>query len=229
MRGLGSGFSIVCAVVLLIGAGCGGNDELTHDDLREQPDAATGAASDRLDSLKVGLAERSGSGQYGVATLTRIGDESSELVLELFDGPARLQAAAVREGTCDSPGKIVFELNDLEHGRSATRIGGGLPDLIRKDLVIVVRETTDRESEVSVCSELDARRSPDVPSPAAAADGVRLGKELCRRLDTGSLTRVFGGSPDDLEAIARELASTLRPELRPGAVDGCLAALRAQA
>jgi hypothetical protein len=225
MRSLG-GMPVAVAALVLALAACGGEDAQDAAgtvDPGQAAGQAAGAVRDAADNvLKVGVGERSASGQYGSVTVTKIGAESSEVTVELFDGPGGRQFSAIHSGTCDDIGAMRFELNELNRGRSSTRVATSLDELGSSALSVVTRRSADPGSPVTACGELDPARALDRDPSAAADDAESLAVEICARVPAADLRNVLGTSDDDLRRLAEELTRELEVEDRDAVIDACL-------
>jgi hypothetical protein len=214
----------VAAALALAVAGCGGDD---GDALEEAAGAGTGdvagAVANARDALEVGLGERGDFGQYGSATVTRLGERASRVVVELFDGPARDQYAAIQRGGCDDLGEVVARLDRVQRGRSATRVSEPLDRLSDGRYSVVVRQTADPGSAVAVCGELDERRALGRDAATRAQSEIEaLAAEACSGVPAAELRRALGWTDDELRRIAEELTRSLDGDDRDALVEACL-------
>ena len=236
-----------CAATL---AGCGGDDEatVTTTDTRASTtttDEATPARNEAGEAvLEVEVREQNGSGQSGTATLIRMPESKTEVVVDLANpgDPEQPQAAEVRAGTCADPGTAIYPLNTVESGRSSTRVAAAIAEL-RGGYVIAVHESTDPSSRLTACADLAARAggeddstdttaededAPDLgegPVTGADVEAYEFARKLCSEVPRAALERTFGVRDSDLRELARAVASQIRPSMRTEATDGCLDAL----
>ncbi len=144
---------VLAGVLAIAGAACGG-DEDDGEAVNGTTPAENGGQEDfQAGSLTVHLGER-GDGQYGEATLTELGEGQTQLILELFDGPEEQQMAHVHEGTCDDLGPIRHDLNQLDNGRSQTRVDARLNKLLEGDFAVDVHSSDDRDADRVICAEI---------------------------------------------------------------------------
>jgi hypothetical protein len=145
---------LVGAVVLmplLTLAACGGGD----GDGDAAADAPNGVASSN--EVNVELAEESGSGESGTATLTAMGDQT-RVVLELSNTTTESQPAHIHEGSCgpDLNPEPLHGLLNVMQGRSETVVNRPLSELTAGGLAINVHHSdADLETYVA-CGNLGA-------------------------------------------------------------------------
>ncbi len=139
----------VAAAVLIV-AGCGGGDGSGAAGSANEPEVDQTEPFEPR-SITLELSEREAEGQYGEATLTAVDEETTQVVLELFDGPERRQAAHLHQGTCRDVGKVVHELNALDNGRSATRVDASLEKIVDAGLVLGVHGSMAPTSDHVLC------------------------------------------------------------------------------
>ncbi len=139
----------VLVIGLIFASGCGGGDEGEAAG-GDRPEADQTEPFETR-SITLELSEREAEGQYGEATLTAVDPETTEVVLELFDGPEQRQAAHLHQGTCRDVGEVVHELNVLDNGRSATRVDASLEEIVDAGLVLGVHPSADGSSGHVLC------------------------------------------------------------------------------
>jgi hypothetical protein len=218
--------SAVAALALL--AGCGGNDSSDESgpaaaDTSTSTAAgtgATGAASEQV-AVTVPLDSEAGSDQYGSAQLVRLDEGATQVVVELYDGPRTEQAAAIVAGTCDDPADTVYELQELNDGRSATRVDASLDEILQSGSAIRVGS----ESDVT-CGDLASAAASSASRTPGSDDAYATGFQVCSHLDVGRVTTLAGIDRDDLEQVGSWFSGQLDPEFRDGALAGCRAALQ---
>ncbi len=137
-------------IALVFSAGCGGGDEGEAAGDRDRPEVDQTEPFEAR-SITLELSEREAEGQYGTATLTALDRQTTQVVLELFDGPERPQAAHLHNGTCRTVGEVVHELNALDSGRSATRVDASLEEIVDAGLVVGVHASEDATSDHVLC------------------------------------------------------------------------------
>ncbi len=110
-------------------------------------------SNDLLDTMSIDLFEVNESGQSGFVTIDNYGYEV-RIVIQLIDDLGVTRSANIRSGSCDNPGEIVNNLNNVIDGRSETKfdllideITGGSP------FVIAVFESESDLGEIIVCGE----------------------------------------------------------------------------
>lgn len=117
---------------------CGGDDDAAGDD-----------------TVTVELSEQSDSGQSGEATLTRVDDETTQVVVKLTGGPDNAQPAHIHDGTCAELGGVAHPLEDLVDGRSETQVGAPLDDLRNGDFAINAHRSADEIDVYTACGEIE--------------------------------------------------------------------------
>ncbi len=139
----------IFALLVLSAAACGGDGD--EEAAVEEPAEAQPAEPFEVRSVKLELGEREAECQYGEATLTALDRNTTQVILELFDGPEQPQAAHLHDGTCRDPGEVVHELNTLDNGRSQTRVDAALEELVKAGLVLGIHRSTEESSEHVLC------------------------------------------------------------------------------
>lgn len=134
--------SILSAFALGLSA-CGGDDN-DNDNAGAPDDAA----------VTVEMDEQNDSGQSGSATLTFIDEGTTEVVLELLDGPDNPQPVHVHAGSCDELGDVAYPLNDLEDGRSSTQLEASLDELTGGDFAINAHQSADEIETYTACGDV---------------------------------------------------------------------------
>ncbi len=134
-------------VPLFVIAACGGGDDGVED--ANPSDGTTD------DVVTVELAEQSGSGESGTATLTAIGGQT-RVVLELTNPTTDSQPAHIHEGSCGpalNPEPLHGLLN-VTQGRSETVVQRPLSELTAGGLAINVHESNDALEVYVACGNL---------------------------------------------------------------------------
>ena len=126
---------LALAALALPAAGCGGDEE---EEAAEEPPAATEAAGG--EAVTIDLAEQSGSGQSGTATLEPA-DGMVRVTLELENPPADPQPAHIHSGTCPEVGDVVHPLTNVEDGSSETEVAVSLEELQGGEFAINVHQS----------------------------------------------------------------------------------------
>jgi hypothetical protein len=133
-----------------LAAGCGSSDDV-------ETTGESGEIAFELDD--VGDAQVSGVR----ATLSYVNPDRTTIVVDGLDegenaggGPNPVQ---LTKGTCDDPGQIVFELENLSGATSETTVDLGLVALQNEEYAIQVRLTQD-QPEIIACGEVP-QESPD--------------------------------------------------------------------
>jgi hypothetical protein len=84
------------------------------------------------DSMTVPIKSQSGSNESGTATLTRVGDKQTKVVLDVPGAPAAAQPVHIHKGTCAQlDPKPAFPLSPLVGGKSETVVNASLDDLAK--------------------------------------------------------------------------------------------------
>ncbi len=164
--------AVALALLSLVATSCGGDDGGGNGEVEPQIDTSeletdpgtvpetaeteTGEAGGLggKNAITIELAEQNDSGQQGRATLTRI-DGKTEVTVELFDGPEGPQPVHVHAGTCEELGDIAYPLNDLEHGRSSTRVDAPLEELVSGEKAINAHESAENIETYTACGEIE--------------------------------------------------------------------------
>ena len=135
---------LVFIAVSLLAAGCGGSDEA-------EPTGVPGEVAFELNEV-------GDAGVAGVqATLTHETPEKTKVTVDGLDEgePAGGGANPVflRSGTCDEPGDILFELEELSGPTSETTVELALTALLNGDYNIQV-SLPDRPEDVVACGDV---------------------------------------------------------------------------
>jgi hypothetical protein len=116
--------------------------------------AACGGGGDE-GSLTVELAEQSGSGESGKATLTPSGLEKTRVVIELVNPPNVPQPAHIHPGTCQQlDPKPAYALTNVVDGKGETTIPAPLAELRQADLVINVHKSEAEIATYAACGAI---------------------------------------------------------------------------
>jgi hypothetical protein len=161
------GAFLLVPVLTLAACGGGGNGD---DDEASPNSAAPSNSATSGDEVMVQLAEVSGSGESGTATLTAMGDQT-RVVLEMRNTTTDSQPAHIHEGSCGpslNPAPLHGLLNVMQ-GRSETVVNRPLSELTAGGLAINIHES-DAELETYVaCGNLPG--GTDARAPASGGDG----------------------------------------------------------
>ncbi len=213
---------LVVVSLAAAGSACGGGDATADAEPPELEPVATDVAEAAPEpvpySVTIPLSARNDSGFSGRATLTRIDDESTRVVVRLFGNPQDAQPAHIHGGTCGELGAIAFPLNTLSSGYSATRIDARLRDLLRGTYALNVHASEENADAVA-CGGISSS------GPTDTRDGYDIGFGLCAQIPMSSLAERVGGELQDAREIARDVARAFRPELVEDVERGCMAAL----
>lgn len=147
--------SLVAVAILVVGtsAAAAGTRPLRGSDDCMLAGRPAGARSVCLGSIapsrvRVALRSRNGSREHGAAFVT-LGLHETKFVIRLRRAPhGTRQPAALRSGSCRSPGRIVYPLGNVVDGRREARLD---PDARVTGLVLTVRESTAAGAPVVAC------------------------------------------------------------------------------
>lgn len=121
----------------------------TETEERVGPPAGTPGPADVIDTTLVDLFEVDESGQSGFATIDEFDDET-QVVLQISGEPDSTRSASIRSGSCDNPGEVMFDLNDVVNGRSETSFGISADEIVGAGPFLIAVFATDDESEALV-------------------------------------------------------------------------------
>jgi hypothetical protein len=107
------------------------------------------------ETVTVELAEQSGSGQSGTATLAAAGEASTTVVVELSNTPEDPQPAHIHAGTCEQLDPTpAYALSSVENGRSRTTLPVALAELRDAELVINIHESVAEIATYAACGAI---------------------------------------------------------------------------
>jgi hypothetical protein len=115
-----------------------------------------------LESVEIQLQEESGSGEVGLATLTRLG-EKTKVVITMQSGPTTAQPDHIHSGTCSKLDPApAYPLNDIVAGKSTTIVEVSLSSLEQKAYAINVHKSPlDKDLSTYVaCGNIGENSSP---------------------------------------------------------------------
>lgn len=138
---------LALAALALPAVGCGGDDE---EEAEETP-AATEAADG--EAVTIDLAEQSGSGQSGTATLEPA-DGMVRVTIELDNQPADPQPVHIHSGTCAELGDVVHPLTNVENGSSETEVAASLEDLQAGEFAVNVHQSEADIGTYVACGDI---------------------------------------------------------------------------
>ena len=133
--------------------GCGGDAD---EDAGTVAVETSEDAGDAMGDISVALAELSGSGQSGTATLTAENGEKVRVAITL-DGKGRASHPAhIHEGSCDDLNPTpAYPLASVEEGSSETVLEGvGIEKLQDGDYALNVHESDSEPDEYIACGNL---------------------------------------------------------------------------
>ena len=137
-----SALAPLAAAALLL-TGCGGSDDAE----------TTGVPGE----LAFDLPSRNGGADGVRATLTYKGRDRTEITVDGLDEGESAGGGAnpvwLRAGTCDEPGRIVFELAPLRGSSSTTTVNLGVTALVNGDYAVAVGLTKQQPDDVA-CGEV---------------------------------------------------------------------------
>lgn len=117
--------------------------------------AAPALSADAPVELK--FAAMNGSGETGVAIITRQGDKT-QVDLKMTGGTADAQPAHFHTGTCDKYGpRPLYPLHPVVKGTSTTTLDVPIDKLVSGDLVINVHKSLDDIATIASCAVAKAK------------------------------------------------------------------------
>ncbi len=128
-------------------------------------------------SITVPLAAENNSGQTGTATLTAMGDQT-QVVINVPAGPGGTpQPAHIHDGTCASPGKVVWPLTNVVDGKSTTMVNAKLSDIATGGYLVNIHKSAAEVNVYTSCGQVpqQAGSAAAQSTPAAGAAGTAAG------------------------------------------------------
>jgi hypothetical protein len=141
---------LALAALALPAAGCGGDDE---EEAAEDPPAAAETEAAGGEAVTIDLAEQSGSGQSGTATLEPA-DGMVRVTIELDNPPADPQPAHIHSGACPDVGDVVHPLTNVENGSSETEVAASLEDLQAGEFAVNVHQSEADIGTYVACGDI---------------------------------------------------------------------------
>lgn len=135
-------------------AACGGDEQ--------SMEAAAPAAQPNGDTLTIELAEENDSGQTGTATLTAVGPNETEVVVDVTNPPAESQPVHIHEGSCDDiDPQPLHGLPNLMDGHTESTVPASLDELTAGGLALNAHRSDEQIDLYVACGNL--------PGPADGA------------------------------------------------------------
>ncbi len=117
--------------------------------------ACGGDAAGGDESVTVALAEQTGSGQSGSATLTPAGEGRTKVVVEVGSPPEDAQPAHIHPGTCaDLDPLPAYPLTPLAGGASETTVSISVDDLRRSAFAVNVHLSEEEIRTSVACGDI---------------------------------------------------------------------------
>ncbi len=140
---------LALTALALPAAGCGGDEE--EEAAEETATVETEAAGG--DAVTIDLAEQSGSGQSGTATLEPA-DGMVRVTIDLENPPADPQPAHIHSGTCAELGDVVHPLTNVEDGSSETEVAVTLEELQGGEFAVNVHQSEADIGTYVACGDI---------------------------------------------------------------------------
>ena len=113
---------------------------------------SSSSSSDGVESVT--LSAVNSSGETGTATLTDLGDSTTQVAITTTGGTdTGVQSTIVRTGTCGSSGAIYAQLNNIQSRQSITTLSYALSSLIGGKYYIDVHSSTS-VGEIVACGSI---------------------------------------------------------------------------
>lgn len=116
-------------------------------------------ATDTDDVTVLTLSSQNDSGQEGTATITKVNETQTKVVLDLSGGSYTLpQPAHIHTGTCQEPGPVVYPLTNVVDGKSETILNASYQDVIDPkdaEYIVNVHESAAKQTVYTACAEWD--------------------------------------------------------------------------
>ncbi|MDQ6693037.1 MAG: hypothetical protein M3014_01250 [Chloroflexota bacterium] len=108
-------------------------------------------------STTVTLNAQNGSGQDGTATITGMGTNDIQVVVNLKGGTSEAQPAHIHKGTCASldPNPL-YPLTNVVNGKSTTTVMVGMADLAKGQYAINVHKSAKEVATYVSCGNIEA-------------------------------------------------------------------------
>lgn len=117
--------------------------------------ALTGLASAQQQTVTVQLAAQNNSGQTGTATLTDMGNGTTQVVLNLTDMGATPQPVHIHMGTCASLNpQPAFPLTNMVNGKSETMVKAPLSQIVAQPHAINAHKSAQEVSVYTACGNI---------------------------------------------------------------------------
>jgi hypothetical protein len=140
---------LALTALALPAVGCGGDDE--EEAAEETATVETEAAGG--EAVTIDLAEQSGSGQSGTATLEPA-DGMVRVTIDLENPPADPQPAHIHSGTCAELGDVVHPLTNVEDGSSETEVAVTLEELQGGEFAVNVHQSEADIGTYVACGDI---------------------------------------------------------------------------
>lgn len=105
--------------------------------------------------MQFDLAAQNNSGQDGTVTLEEVGDQV-RVTISVSNPVSNEQPAHIHNGSCPTPGAVVFPLQNVVNGSSVTMIDTTLAELATMgELAVNVHKSSTESSVYFACGDLD--------------------------------------------------------------------------
>lgn len=105
------------------------------------------------------LTDQNDSGQTGTATISKVSETQTKVVLALEGGTyTQPQPAHIHLGTCEKPGEVVYPLTNVVDGMSETTLTARYEDVIdpqNAEYILNVHESAAKSNVYTACVEWD--------------------------------------------------------------------------
>jgi len=125
------------------------------------------ASTEAQQSVTIVLSPQNDSGQTGTAVLTSEGT-GTRVVITLSNAPGP-HPAHIHDGSCPSPGAVVYPLTSVVNGRSETVVAASIGDILRSPHAINVHKSPQEIPLYTACGNVTAAAVPAAGTNAAPA------------------------------------------------------------
>ena len=123
-------------------------------------------------SITVQMQPQNNSGESGTATLTDMGNNQTQVVLNLTGAPANAQPAHIHEGTCANLNPTPkYPLTNVSNGQSTTTVNVSLASLMTGGFAINVHKSATEASTYFSCGNIPAATAGTVAPQTGHATG----------------------------------------------------------
>jgi LPXTG-motif cell wall-anchored protein len=122
------------------------------------------ASIEAQQSVTIDLTDQNDSGQSGLAVLTPEG-AGTKVVVTLSNAPGP-HPAHIHDGSCTTPGEVVFPLASVASGRSETMVAVSIDDILRAPHAINIYKSPQESPVYTACGDITAA-APVAAAPVA--------------------------------------------------------------